>query len=76
MTKYNPRNERIKHEYFRYLAEADGKSPATIDGIRKAILRFEQENGFKDFGTFNREQAIAFKRKLSDTKAARSGKPL
>jgi integrase/recombinase XerD len=76
MTKYNSKNERIKREYFRYLAEADGKSAATIDGVRKSILRFEEVNRFKDFSTFNREQAIAFKRRLADTKAERSGKAL
>lgn len=76
MIKYNPKNERIKHEYFRYLAEADGKSGATIDGIRKAILRFEQLNKLKDFSTYNREQAIAFKNNLAETKAIRSDKPL
>lgn len=76
MTKYNAKNERVKHEYFRWLAEADGKSVATIDGIRKSILRFEESNKFKDFSTFNREQAIAFKKRLAEAKAERSGKPL
>ena len=74
MTKYNPKNERIKHEYCRYLAEADGKSLSTIDGIRKSILRFEETNKLKDFSTFHREQAIAFKKRLSETKAERTGK--
>jgi len=76
MTKYNPKNERIKHAYFQFLAEADGRSLATIDGIRKALLRFEQYNRLKDFSTFNREQAIGFKKHLTETKAERSGKPL
>ncbi|QQR80078.1 MAG: tyrosine-type recombinase/integrase [Deltaproteobacteria bacterium] len=76
MIKYNPKNERLKHEYFRFLAEADGRSAATIDGIRKALLRFEEYNRLKDFSTFNREQAIGFKKYLTETKAERSGKPL
>lgn len=76
MTKYNPKNERLKHEYFNFLAEADGRSLATIDGIRKALSRFEQYNRLKDFSTFNREQAIGFKKNLMETKAQQSAKPL
>lgn len=76
MTKFNPKNERIKREYFRYLHEADGKSPATIEGVRKSLLRFEQFNRLKDFATFNREQAIAFKKRLGEVKNERTGKPM
>ena len=76
MIKYNAKNERIKREYFRYLEEADGKSSVTIDGIRKSVSRFEQFNQLKDFATFNREQAIAFKKRLGETKNLRTGKPL
>lgn len=73
MRKFNPRNERIKKEYFRYLAEAEGKSPLTLDGIRKSLLRYEEYNRFKDFAPLHREQAIAFKKDLSDKKAERTG---
>ncbi len=76
MIEHNPKNERIKREYFRYLTEAEGKSPATLDGIRKAILRFEQYNRLKDLSSFNREQAIAFKRHLEETKGKKSGESL
>lgn len=76
MTKYNSKNERVKRDYFRYLQEADGKSAATVDGIRKSILRFEQINQWKDFSTFHREQAIAFKKRLAETKNLRTGKQL
>lgn len=76
MTKYHPQNERIKRDYFRWLAEADSKSEMTIDGIRKSILRFEEYTRFKDFGTFNKEQAIAFKKHLAEQKAEQSDKPL
>jgi hypothetical protein len=64
VNRYNPKNERIKHEYFRHLKEAQRKADSTIDGIRKAITRFEEYTGYKDFATFNREQAIAFKKRL------------
>ena len=41
MTKFNPKNERIKRSYVRFLKEADGKAEATIRGIEKSLLRYE-----------------------------------
>lgn len=76
MADYNPRNERIKKKYFHLLAEADQKSPATIDGVRKAIHRFESYTGFKDFATFHKGQAVGFKKHMAATKATQSGKPI
>lgn len=76
MVKYNPRNERIKKAYFHLLKEADQKGVATVDGVRKAILRFEQFTGFADFATFSKDQAVAFKRYLAGTKAERTAAPL
>ena len=73
---YNPKNERAKKDYFRFLKEADRKSESTIDGVRKAISRYEAYTGLKDFATFNKEQAVAFKKHLATTKAERSGEPL
>jgi integrase len=75
MMKYNARNERIKKEYFRYLSEAKGKSPATLDGIRKSLRRYEEYNRLKDFSPLHREQAIAFKKDLASQKAERGGEP-
>lgn len=76
MTSYNPENERIKKSYFIYLKEADQKSDSTINGIRKAILRLEEYTKFKSFKTFNKEQAIAFKKHLGNKVGVRSGTPL
>jgi integrase/recombinase XerD len=76
MTRPNPANERIKHDYFTYLAQARGRNASTIDAIAKALLRFEQYNKFKDFKTFRREQAIAFKAHLAQTKRLKTGEPL
>jgi integrase/recombinase XerD len=76
MLRYNSKNERIKKDYIRFLKEADRKSDGTIDGVRKAISRFETYTGLKDFATFNREQAVAFKRQLANTKAERTGERL
>jgi hypothetical protein len=45
----NPDNERIKRAYFTYLVEAQGFSEATLDGVAKAINRFETYTKFRDF---------------------------
>jgi integrase/recombinase XerD len=76
MRAYNPKNERIKKDYIRFLKEADRKAESTIDAVRKAISRYEAYIGLKDFATFNREQAVGFKKHLAKTKAERSGKNL
>ena len=76
MTNYNAKNERIKKAYLHLLKEADQKSDATIDGVRKALHRFEMYTGFADFASFNKEQAVGFKKHLAACKAERSGKPL
>jgi len=76
MRNYNPKNERIKKEYFRFLKEADRKADSTIDEVRKAISRYESYTGLKEFSTFNKNQAAAFKKHLAKTKAEQTGKPL
>lgn len=76
MAAYNPKNERIKREYLRFQKEAGRKADGTIDGIRKAIGRFEYYTGRKDFATFNKEQAIGFKKHLARSCGARTGEPL
>ncbi len=73
MKKYNSKNERVKREYLSYLAEADGKSAPTIEAVQKSLLRFEKYNKLKDFATFNREQAIGFKKAIESTRTERSG---
>jgi site-specific recombinase XerD len=76
MSKLNPQNERIKRDYLRFLKEARGKSEATLDAIRKALARFEDYTGARDFKTFRREQAIAFKERLAETSGLRTGEAL
>ncbi|WP_430416300.1 tyrosine-type recombinase/integrase [Parasphingorhabdus sp.] len=44
--------------------------------MAKALSRFEEANGHKDFKGFHREQAKAFKRKLDKETNIRTGKPL
>jgi integrase len=76
MTKHNAANERVKREYFRFLAEAKGRDPATIDRVAKSLARFETSTGRKDFKRFHREQAMAFKRRLAEELNERSGQRL
>lgn len=57
MHRFNAENERVKRDYAEFLREADQKSEATVRGIEKAILRFEEYSGFSELGRFNRDQA-------------------
>ncbi len=72
----NPKNDRVKREYLIYLKDARQRSPATVEQVRHAIDRLEAYIRFKDFGTFNKEQARGFKRALLGSRAKRSRKPL
>ena len=76
MTKYNPNNERIKREYFEFQKEANRKTDSTIDNIRKAIDRYELLTNYENFKSFNKDKAVAFKRKLAKTTAKESGRIL
>jgi len=76
MTKHNAANERIKRAYFIYLREARRRNDASVDGVAKALARFEASTGYRDFGKFHREQAVAFKRKLDRQTGERSGERL
>jgi hypothetical protein len=60
MKTHNPQNERIKRAYFTYLIEAKGFSEATLDGVAKALNRFETYTRFRDFKSFHIEQAKGF----------------
>jgi site-specific recombinase XerD len=76
MAKHSAANARIKREYFTYLKEAQRRDEGSIDAVAKALARFEDANGHKDFKTFHRAQAVAFKQKLDKQPAIRTGKPL
>ncbi len=71
MIKHNPDNERIKHKYFTYMKNVKRMSEPTIDGIAKALARFEAYTKYKDFKTFKREQAVGFKKYLIEQKSQR-----
>ena len=76
MKSHNPQNERIKRAYFTYLTEARGFSEPTLDGIAKAINRFEVYTRFRDFKVFHIEQAKGFKISLAEQQSARTGERL
>jgi integrase len=73
---YNPKNERLKRAYFEHLKQARGRAVSTVDGVRKAIARFELHSGFADFGKFNKHSAISFKRDFAASGGKRSGEPM
>jgi integrase/recombinase XerD len=65
MKKTTRPNERIKREYFIWLKEAKGRNEASIDGVAKALSRFETYTKFRDFKQFHVEQAKGFKAHLA-----------
>ena len=76
MTKPNAKNERIKRDYVLYLEEARRRDPTTVDRALKSIARFEDSTRRKDFKSFHRKQAVAFKQRLSEALNARTGERL
>lgn len=76
MQTHNPENERIKRQYFEYLKEAKRQSNVSLDGVAKALSRFEQYTKHRDFKTFHSKQAVGFKNHLAQEQNARSGEKL
>lgn len=76
MRKHNSNNERIKRQYFTFLKEAKRYSEPTVDAAAKALSRFETHTKYRDFKRFHFEQAVAFKRHLSQQNGKQSGKKL
>src|SRR5262249_16311025 len=72
MKTHSPQNERIKRAYLTYLAEAKGFSEATLDGVAKALNRFETYTRFRDFKSFHIEQTKGFKACLAEQISART----
>lgn len=76
MKSHDPKNERIKRDYFTFLKEAKRYSEASLDGVAHALHRFEAYTRFRDFKQFHRQQAIAFKAHLMEQTNPRTGKAL
>ena len=66
MRKFNPENERVKHRYFGFLADAKQLSEGTVDQVAAAISDFEKSTGCRDFRKFRYEQAQSYKHRLSE----------
>ena len=75
MTKYNPENERIKRQYVEYLKAVKGMSEASLTAALKAVHRFEVSTNFRDFRKFHIQQAIAFRKQLTEATSVKTGKP-
>ena len=73
---HNPENERIKRAYFFYLKEARRLGEHSVDSAAAALAKFEDYNKFRDFKRFHIQQAIGFKRMLSDQISPRTGERL
>jgi integrase len=81
MATHNADNERIKRRYFAYLKEAKRHSEPTIDAVAKALARFEADTADnkgrpRDFRAFHFEEAIAFKKRLTEQMGQRTGEKL
>ena len=76
MKTHNAGNERIKRTYFRYLREANRQSEASVDAVARSLSRFEAYTRFVDFKVFRIEQAVAFKRHLTQQSSQSTGEPL
>ena len=68
MQKHNPDNEWIKRKYLTFVKEAKRHSEPMVDAAAKALSRFEDYTGYRDFKAFHFEQAIAFKKHLAEQK--------
>jgi len=73
---HNPENERIKRAYFFYLKEARRLGEHSVDCAAAALAKFEDYTKFRDFKRFHIQQAIGFKRMLSDQISPRTGERL
>jgi hypothetical protein len=61
MNKVNPKNERTKRAFFRYLKNADGCCDSTINNVENAILLWQEFSKDEDFALYNADKAIEFK---------------
>jgi integrase/recombinase XerD len=73
---HNPENERIKRAYFVYLKEARRLGEHSIDCAAAALSKFEEYTKFRDFKRFHMQQAIGFKRMLSEQISPKTGERL
>lgn len=76
MKKNNTNNVRAIRNYCEFLKEAKRQSDASVDGVTKAINRFEEYTKYKDFKQFHYQQAVGFKKHLMSQKNVATDEPL
>jgi integrase/recombinase XerD len=76
MKKRNTNNVRAIRNYCVFLKEAKRQSDASVDGVTKAINRFEEYTKYKDFKQFHCQQAVGFKKNLMGQKNVVTDQPL
>lgn len=76
MKKNTPKNVRAIRDYCVFLKEAKRLSDTSIDGVTKAINRFEEYTRYKDFKAFHYQQAVGFKKFLLNQRNVSTGEPL
>jgi integrase len=74
--KINAKNERLKRRYFEYLKEHGQLNVHSIEAEAKALARYEEHSGSRDFGRYRTELAISFKQHLAEQRNARTGERL
>ena len=73
MRRHNPENERIQRAYFTYLKEGRRLSEHSIDAAAAALDAFETYTRYRDFKRFHNQQAVGFKRNLSEQVSQHTG---
>lgn len=68
MPEYNALNEKLKKQYEEVLTHGLHRAKQTIDAVWKDINQFEKYTNLANFTSFNKEQAIGFKRWLESQK--------
>lgn len=61
MKKNSAQNVRAIRDYCEFLKEAKRQSEASIDGVTKAINRFEEYTKYKDFNSFIASKRLALR---------------
>ncbi|EHH2531199.1 site-specific integrase [Vibrio parahaemolyticus] len=76
MKNHDTNNVRVIRNYCVFLKEAKRLSEVSVDGVLKAISRYEEYTQFRDFKRFHYQQAIGFKKHLLKQRNVVSEEPL
>jgi len=60
MMSCNANKERSERKYLNFFKQAKRQNESSIDAEARALGRFESHDKYKDFKSFNFEQAISF----------------